>query len=426
MPQQINNIKNTYNYYTFAKHTACTITASLLLAHGTFAQESEWSFDLSGFVDARVYASDDEVSTFQQGFGKVRYGGSSNGARERFRINEVSLIGRVQYGTELSLYVNAQHNPDLDSEIDIVESYLEYRPVSLSRLRFGVKAGAFFPNLSFENDGAAWSNSYTLTNSAANTWFAEEVRPIGAEVALEYRGDTVKTRLTGSLFYGNDRSGTALSLRGFVLNDQKVGIFGEIPIAIIPAERLDINEPFVETDGRPGFALSFEAEYPGVAEINIYASDNRGDTNEGFNSLTRVWDTEFLNVATKTNLPGDVTFIAQGLWGESFKTPTGDPTLTLGTTFQTLSGLVSRDFGPVRFSFRAEHFDQNDISTLPTAPDLDEDGFALTTALQYTVGKRHRLTAEYLYVDSDRDAGSDELPLSQSENLFQLNYRVSF
>lgn len=390
------------------------------------AQNSEWSLDLSGYVDGRFYASDSELSTFEKGFGKTRFGGTGTEGRERARINEISLIGKVQYGTEWSLYVNAQHNPDLKKAVDIVESYLEYRPVSLSRFRFGFKAGAFFPALSFENQGAAWSNTYTLTNSAANTWYAEEVRPIGLEAAVEYRGDAVRTRLTGSAFYGNDRSGTALSLRGFVLNDQKVGLLGEIPIAFIPAERLDFNEPFVETDGRPGFAFGLEIDAPGFAEFSAYASDNRGDTNEGFNSETRVWDTRFLNVSAKTELPGEVTFITQGLWGKSFKTPTGDRALTLGTTFQALSGLLSRDFGALRASFRAEYFDQNDISTLPTAPDLDEDGYALTFALQYALGKRHRFTAEYLYVDSDRDAGSDELPLSQSENLLQFNYRFSF
>ena len=58
------------------------------------------------------------------------------------------------------------------------------RPVSWS-----VKAGAFFPTISLENDDLGWTSPYTLTPSAINSWIGEELRTIGSEAhaALRHR-----------------------------------------------------------------------------------------------------------------------------------------------------------------------------------------------------------------------------------------------
>ena len=49
-----------------------------------------------------------------------------------------------------------------------------------------VKAGAFFPAISLENDDLGWTSPYTLTPSAINSWIGEELRTIGSEGILRY------------------------------------------------------------------------------------------------------------------------------------------------------------------------------------------------------------------------------------------------
>ena len=57
------------------------------------------------------------------------------------------------------------------------------------RVSWSVKAGAFFPTISLENDDLGWTSPYTLTPSAINSWIGEELRTIGSEgiAALRHR-----------------------------------------------------------------------------------------------------------------------------------------------------------------------------------------------------------------------------------------------
>ena len=49
-----------------------------------------------------------------------------------------------------------------------------------------MKAGAFFPTISLENDDIGWTSPYTLSASAINTWIGEELRTIGTEGTLRF------------------------------------------------------------------------------------------------------------------------------------------------------------------------------------------------------------------------------------------------
>src|SRR5262249_60757069 len=72
-------------------------------------------------------------------------------------------------------------------------------------LGWSVKAGAFFPTISLENDDIGWTSPYTLTPSAINTWIGEELRTIGGEGNLRWRTPDLRTiTFTASLFRGND------------------------------------------------------------------------------------------------------------------------------------------------------------------------------------------------------------------------------
>ena len=166
------------------------------------ASEFEPFFDVSALFDGRAFLTDEEISTFDSGLGKVRYGESDgNDRRERLRVGEIAGIGFAQLMSAVSGFVHLQHNPDQDNEVDIVEGSVRYRPASRSRFRHTIRGGAFLPTPTNENLGITWSNLYTITNSAANTWIAEEVRPSGLDAELEYRCDTYDLRVGSTGFF---------------------------------------------------------------------------------------------------------------------------------------------------------------------------------------------------------------------------------
>ncbi len=124
------------------------VLLSILLASQipctTYGSEFQPFFDVSALFDAKAFVTDKEISTFDSGLGKVRYGGSDgNNHRERLRIGEIAGIGFAQVAPALSGFVHIQYNPDQDDEVDIVEGAVRYRPASRSRFRYTLRGGAF-------------------------------------------------------------------------------------------------------------------------------------------------------------------------------------------------------------------------------------------------------------------------------------------
>jgi hypothetical protein len=95
------------------------------------------------------------------------------------------------------------------------EAYIEaHLPVGGSRIK--LRAGAFFLPTSRENVDALWENPYAISSSALNTWFGEELRPIGLDVAWLRWGATVGA----TLFRGNDTFGALPLDPGWSLHDR--------------------------------------------------------------------------------------------------------------------------------------------------------------------------------------------------------------
>lgn len=386
------------------------------------------SFTFFGQADVRLATASGARSSFDGGFGKFRFGDIQGGtASNDLRLTEISASVRSQLTSSLTAQATVQYNPDAGQEVDLVEAFIRWRPLSLSRTRFSLKAGAVFPRISLENTGRAWSNVYTLTNSAANTWIAEEFRPVGIEGTLQYRADDYDMFVTVGAFFANDRSGVALAFRGFTLNAQKVGLWGDLPISDLPPGRIDAtNRPFVEADDRPGFSLGLQWKHRIYGELSIYAADNRGDTTVVSNS-GRLWRTRFINMAAERKFSDKWSIGTQAMYGDTVTNPTGVEAIIVGTRFFSVSALIARDIGKkIRLALRAEHFDQQDISTSTTTPDLDEVGSAITTAGTFKVSKRITLLAEWVHSNAKRHEKGVSDPIALKEDLLQLNMRVSF
>jgi len=95
------------------------------------------------------------------------------------------------------------------------EAYVEARlPAGASLVK--LRAGAFFLPTSRENVDALWENPYALSSSALNSWFGEEFRPIGLDVAWRRAGATIGA----TLFRGDDTLGALPLAPGWSLHDR--------------------------------------------------------------------------------------------------------------------------------------------------------------------------------------------------------------
>jgi hypothetical protein len=95
------------------------------------------------------------------------------------------------------------------------EAYAEaHLPVGRSRVK--LRAGAFFLPTSRENVDALWENAYAISSSALNSWFGEEFRPIGLDVAWLHGGATIGA----TAFRGNDTLGALPLAPGWSLHDR--------------------------------------------------------------------------------------------------------------------------------------------------------------------------------------------------------------
>jgi hypothetical protein len=95
------------------------------------------------------------------------------------------------------------------------EAYVEAH-APLGGSRFKLRAGAFFLATSRENVDELWENPYAISSSALNSWFGEELRPVGLD-AVWLRGGAT---LGATVFRGNDTFGALPLDPGWSLHDR--------------------------------------------------------------------------------------------------------------------------------------------------------------------------------------------------------------
>lgn len=226
----------------------------------------------------------------------------------------------------------------------IVEAYAEgnFRPGE-SRVR--VRGGAFFLPTSRENVDALWENPYAITSSALNSWFGEELRPIGVDASY-FR----KRAFAGAtIFRGNDTLGALPPVRGWTLDDHWT-LLGEW----VPVDELDFTSVSAENDGRLGW--SARGGWNGDALFaQVTHFDNRSDGldyGELFN-----WGTRF-TVAAAEYTRDDWTVAAENGWGPTFLVVDG---VRYTNDIQAGYALVSRRWPRARATVRVDSFRVDDV-----------------------------------------------------------------
>jgi hypothetical protein len=412
--------------------TLARVLAAALLSGGAAAEDGLPTLDVRGLIDARLAVTEPTLGWEWRGLGKTRYGGEPDVIA---RIAEASLILQPKITWDLSGFVHLTTNSNQKNAVDVVEAFLSYKPAPTGQFGVRAKAGAFFPPVSLENTGLAWTSPFTISSSAINSWVGEELRSVGAEVTAFVQGEDMTASLIGSGFMFNDPAGTLLAWRGWAVHDREAGLFERLAVPnvriIRPGARLQRQapyiEPFKELDDRMAYYVGTRIEHADWGEVRLLYSENPGDDRELTNGQWP-WRTSYLSLGLKTELPGDVTLIAQAMDGKTtVVTVPGALSPVVKTGYSSAFVLLSKPWDKHRVSARIEYFETKDKDVL--FPDNNNEwGNALTLAYVFRPADNQRLTLEYLRIHSTRPERtlSFGLPRTQDENQLQASYRFFF
>jgi len=391
------------------------------------------SLDIDGFLEGRAILGSSTRSWEDGGLGKVRYGADAAGGQRILLRPEAALVLTPHLGFDFTGKVVLTANDQQRQTVDITEAFLEYKPVPRSAFGFKARGGAFFPPISQENGGLAWTSPYTITSSAINSWVGEELKTIGVEATPYWRGQDITFELTAAGHSANDPAGTLLAWRGWSFNDRETGFMDRLQLAQIriirPGGMLSAQapteKPFHEIDGDAGYYAGGSIAHTDYGKLAALWYDNLAD-DRAFVKSQWAWRTSFLSVAYKAELPGDIDVLAQYMRGRTtvitIRPPVGP---IVDTRYWSTYGLVSKVLGRHRVSLRGEYFKTTDRDTFPD--DNSEHGFGLTAAYVFRPADNQRLTVELLYVNSVRaERAFMATPARARETQSQISYRLFF
>ncbi|MDQ2641355.1 MAG: hypothetical protein M3Y79_12365 [Pseudomonadota bacterium] len=352
--------------------------------------------EVEASVDLRLAHTDGRDSFLDGGLGKLRYDdgdGLLQLGRARLAWRD-AVAGDWHAAIDLSAWGLDDHNP-----VDVTEAYLEWRPVPTSPWRSNLKLGAFYAPVSLEHRAPGWTNPYTISSSALNTWVGEELRTIGAAYSLEHLGIAAGGRFDyGAQLaaYGwNDPAGVIIALRGFALHDRQTPLFGRIGTFAYGGREQRVI--FSEIDDRPGVHGSAWLRSDVGLELHALRYDNRGDPTAEKPSIDDyAWDTRFNSLGLRYDGPHRTAVIAQ--WLDGVTRVTADPANTWH--FDAWFLLLAQDLGAHRFAARYDDFATRQATQYSPAPWSREGGNAFTLAWTWKFNGHLEMVTEWLRVDS--------------------------
>jgi hypothetical protein len=388
---------------------------------------------LHGVVDLRGAWADGEPSFTQGGFGKSRFGGGVTGAdSSKLVLADATLEWTPRLSWEsgdLGFVVDAIYQPGQEHVVDLDQAYLVFKPVPRSQTRLQVRAGLFYPPVSLEHDGRAWTVTDTITPSAINSWVGEEVKVAGVEASISTVIGEQALKATGAVFGYDDTSGTLLSFRGWALHDlqsQAHGRFVLPPLSpFFSMVQNDETYSTLEIDGRLGFYGRLEWAPTPPLSVHLFYYDNMGDKVSVTPDLQWAWATRFWEFGGRWDLDPNTKLQAQALLGT---TVMGYPTRGgrfVDMDFRSAYVLGARQVGKSAFTGRLDLFETHDNSALFLG-DTNEHGWAFTAAWRYPLTDWLDVRVEALHIDSTRPgrALAGEAP-GQSQNVLQSSLRLS-
>lgn len=374
------------------------------------------------------------TSFLGSGLGKTRYGNEPRAVKAR--LAQAIALGEFNARPNLSLRVQAnvdtEHN--FKRRVDLVEGVIRYAPALGDAVSLDIRAGVFFPTVSLENTDPGWLSPYTTTFSAINAWIGEEVRNVGVEAGPSFRFGEAQVRAFGTLTRANDPSGTLLAWRGFALHDRVSRVGDRIPLPALKSfRRPDLFpdqpayvQPVREVDKRWSWSTGLAVTHP---RYRIKALYQPGLANSAaFDGQQYAWRTGYGSVGIARSF-GPFELLAQGLDGKTHMGRVASGADAVVVRFQ--SGYLMATWASPetkhRLTTRFDKFRVRDLDQFKVEDANTEDGDSWTFAYSFTPATHHKITIEFLRVDSThlnrRDFGLDPRAV---EILGTLSYRLSF
>jgi hypothetical protein len=387
---------------------------------GPFSPEA-----LHGIADLRLGVADVERGWVDGGQGKSGLGDGAG-----VNVPRAALAWTPSLGFMFAAHVTAQYEPDASPDLDINEAYLSFRAPPSALGQISVRAGVFYPPVSLEHTGAAWSTPDTLSASAINTWIGEEVLVTGLEVTLRHDFGDHEISATGAAFGWNDTAGTLLSFRGWALHGLTTGVDTEWrlpPLSpFMRTKQDDGTYPVRELDHRAGYYGRLEWRPPAPVVLSAIYYDNAGDRTSADSEMQWAWETRFFDAGLRWEPDGATTILAQAMKGETLMGFRSQGQIWVDVGYRAAYVLARRQFGPDALTGRLDWFETTD-RTLQALDDNTEDGWAATAAWRHRIADHLDLIVEAQHIRSSRAyrAYGGEPPRA-SENLLQSALRVSF
>ena len=393
-----------------------TARAALLVA-GFLAQTAEAADQLmiDGQLDLRWVRSSAGLSYLNGGLGILRF----DQEHEDMRFGRAFLASRWRVSDIVTLHAVVDTYGDHDrNPVDLSEVWAEVRPFPTSAVRWRARVGAFYMPVSLENRGHGWSDVYTITPSALNTWIGEEFRTIGAELEARWlgasRGYLGDLALVGAAYGWNDPAGVLIAERGFALTDRPSTLFGGLgrpPITF-----------YHEIDRKPGYYAGLSWRHHDRLELRALRYDNRGDpgatTSSGY-----AWRTRFSSIGARLEPTARWTFVAQYLDGDTSVGPDSAGPNQFRMTYRAIFGLASFEWRRERLTARFDSFRTHQLSGF-YGPPTDDDGHAWTVGWTHELGDEWQLVAEWIRVSSTFPPRAEYgVPSSLLESQVQLAIR---
>lgn len=357
-----------------------------------------------GLLQSQIaIAADDEASYLERGTGLLRYDDDN-----RFDLAHAMLEIKSELGNNFSLHGILNHTIRPKPFTNITQLSLKYKPIWSAKYRYQFRAGMFYPEMGFENPDIGWLSPYAYTNSAINSWIGEELRAIGGEVKITrpgraHGGSPHTFALVGSIYKGNDPTGTILAWRGWGLHDKQSLLnetifFARYP-SIGPGEELDPQaawvEPFREIDGRFGYYAGIHWDYQKKSRVRYYYYNNNADETILARRGQYAWHTLFHNISWQYRFNKEWRLLAQYMDGNTAMGPGA-----VNVDFNSWFAMLSYKKGPHRTSFRYDDFETIDQDRLIPEDDNNGDGYGFTIAYRYNINKNIQIGTEFVYVDS--------------------------
>ena len=275
-------------------------------------------------------------------------------------------------------------------------------------------------------EGRGEEAAWTLTPPAINAWVGEELRILGSEATLEWRGAQDYFQLTAAAFAGNETAGAAIDAYGWTFNNRATGLFDHVRLPNALSEyggSVNSNE-FRQFDHSVRWYAGVTWERPELGRLALLRYDNEADPN-AHDATEAAWHTKFWSLGFSTEI-GPVQVLAQALAGSTATGPDGLGGSDDTTDFWAYYVLAGIERGDWRFAVRYDQFGTTNL-TGEDPPHNNQHGVALTTAATWTVHKGVALIGELLAADySQKQRALVGKPAQVTEVQAQLALRLTF